>query len=328
MVAVVEPLKRAPRAERTQMDTIELTAEQVSKWKSPPFQRPVRVNEKVMGVAEDLKRDRVMPGIITLGLIEQGLDRGTYLLDGQHRIKAFELAQVNAVLADIRILTFANLADAGEAFVELNSSLVAMRPDDILRGMEGSIAALRMIRDRCPFVGYDQVRRGGSRAPICGMSQLLRCWHGSTGDTPGTMSVSALRLARETTPEMAEKLSGFLEIAMTAWGRDPEYYRLWSSLNLTLVMWMYRRLVLETERGVKRYVVLKPDEFSRCLMSVSASGDYIDWLLGRNMGERDRAPAYQRLKEIFTKRLSSERPNKVLMPMPAWDTRGGSQKRR
>jgi hypothetical protein len=34
-------------------------------------------------------------------------------------------------------------------------------------------------------------------------------------------------------------------------------------------------------------------------MSVSANTDYVDWLVGRNLGERDRTPAYGRLKTIF-----------------------------
>jgi hypothetical protein len=29
--------------------------------------------------------------------------------------------------------------------------------------------------------------------------------------------------------------------------------------------------------------------FRKCLMSVSANTDYLDWLVGRNIGEHDRA---------------------------------------
>jgi hypothetical protein len=49
------------------------------------------------------------------------------------------------------------MADMGEEFVNLNSQLVTMRPDDIRRGLEGTIEALPTIRRECPFVGYDMI---------------------------------------------------------------------------------------------------------------------------------------------------------------------------
>jgi len=113
----------------------------------------------------------------------------------------------------------------------------------------------------------------------------------------------------------------FLNIAMSAWGRDTEYSRLWSVLNITLCMWMWRRLVLDKERGVKRYVVLNNDQFRKCLMSVSADTNYVDWLIGRHLSNRDRSPAYQRLKSIFARRLTEDGKlgkAKVLLPQPVW----------
>jgi hypothetical protein len=35
-------------------------------------------------------------------------------------------------------------------------------------------------------------------------------------------------------------------------------------------MWIYRRHVLNKERGVKRAVVMTNDQFRKCLMSVAA----------------------------------------------------------
>ena len=46
-----------------------------------------------------------------------------------------------------------------EEFTRLNSSMVKMRPDDLLRAMESSTLSLQMIRKHCDFVSYDQVRR-------------------------------------------------------------------------------------------------------------------------------------------------------------------------
>jgi hypothetical protein len=56
-------------------------------------------------------------------------------------------------------------------------------------------------------------------------------------------------------------------------------------------------------------------------MSVSANSDYIDWLVGRNLGEPDRAPVYGRLKTIFAQRTMAETGKKVVLPQPAWGGR-------
>ena len=119
--------------------------------------------------------------------------------------------------------------------------------------------------------------------------------------------------------EDAEQAIEFLEIAFKAWGRDIAYSRLWGNLNLTLCMWLYRRLVLGV--GMNNYSRAKRftrEEFTKCLMSLSASSDYIDWLLGRNHLSRDNSPAYARIKTIFAKRMEVETGAKILMPGPAW----------
>jgi hypothetical protein len=114
------------------------------------------------------------------------------------------------------------------------------------------------------------------------------------------------------------QLITFLQTAEAAWGRDPEHYRLWGNLNLTMCMWLWRRLVLDTERGTLRRVVLTAAQFKKCLMRVSATGDYIDWLQGRNMSDRDRSPCYRRLSGIFVQSIKDDGVDKPLMPKPAW----------
>lgn len=85
-------------------------------------------------------------------------------------------------------------------------------------------------------------------------------------------------------------------------------------------MWLYRRLVLDKERrGTKRYMVLKPGQFQKCLLSLAASESYVDWLMGRRLSDRDRTPAYIRLKTIFTARLKAENfEDPIRYPQPAW----------
>jgi hypothetical protein len=197
-----------------------------------------------------------------------------------------------------------------------------MRPDDILRGLESSLPPLAAIRKACDFVGYDNIRRTGSGSGLVSMSALLRSWYGARYDTPSPNSsgLSAQGMAEALEQRSTHDLIEFLKVAYAAWARDPEYFRLWGNLNLTICMWLWNKLVIDRDRsGSRRYVVLSSSEFKECLMSVSANGDYLSWLPGRNLTDRDRSPCYVRLKGIFVRRLTAQnKGGKVLLPQPAW----------
>lgn len=321
MTIVYLKAKDAPKSARSAMQTLLFTSEEVALWRLPAFQRPLRVNEKVRGLVEDIKeRGGLIPGVLTLGKL-QG-DRATfYIVDGQHRVEAFKLSGLTECIADVRIVTFETMAEMADEFVGLNSRLVAMKPDDILRGLEASTPALLKIRSACDFVGYGQIRRG-TASPVIGMSILLKCWHWSNGDTPAiNTTYTATRIAQCLDDPECERIVAFMQVARGAWGSDPENSRLWGTLNLTMTMWLWRQLVLNRDRGVKRAVVLNAELFRKCLMSVSTDGSYLDWLVGRTMSERDRSPCYHRLRSIFVKRIQQETGRKVLMPGPAWSSR-------
>lgn len=319
----VVPIKGAQQpkqAEQSRMETLIITKEMVNEWKIPPFQRPIRVNAKVQAVTEQIKKDQEIEGVLTLGALKTS--GSLYIVDGQHRIEAFKLSELDEVIADIRVCVFVDMADMAEEFVHLNSSLVRMRPDDILRGLESSVPALRAIRKACEFVGYDQVRRGGASSPVVSMSALIRCWSSALYETPASSNtgMGAASLAQSIDQVSQQNLIAFLSTVHAAWGRDPEYYRLWGNLNLTLCMWLWNKLVIDRDRsGSKRYSVLNIPEFKRCLMSLSAEGDYLAWLPGRNLSDRDRSPCYSRLKTIFVRRLTDEsNGKKPSLPSPAW----------
>ena len=301
----------------TKTEVMELTTEVMAKWKAPPFQRPLRVNDKVKALAEEFRNagagsgECVIPGVITLGK----LGKDIYLLDGQHRAHAYALSEVSRAYADVRIHVFSDLGEMGEEFVNLNSRLANLRPDDILRGLEESTPPLRSIRARCAFVGYDMVRRN-ERAPMVSMSALLRAWRGSSVETPSAGGASAMELGQELTQDEADTIVAVLTVLEQAWGRSPEYARLWSGLNLVLCMWLYRRLVVtayspNTTRFTKEL-------FKKCMMSVSAESNYSDWLVGRRLGDHDRSPAYAKLKTIIARRYEEETKAKARLPSPAW----------
>lgn len=311
---IIKPSTEAEKSTRTTLDTIEVTPDLVRSWKLPPFQRPLRINDRVISLANVIREnDGVLPGVFTLGV----LNKERYLIDGQHRREAFLLSECLVGYADVRICHFDNMAEMGQEYVDLNSRIVMMRPDDVMRGLEDSYPALARIRKRAPFVGYDQIRRN-EKAPVLSMSALLRCWHGSAGDVPKSGGVSATQLATTLQLDDADAVCDFLDAAFKAWGRDTAYARLWSGINLTLCMWLWRRVVLGTGMtAASRYHRFTREQFTKCLMSLSAS-DYVDWLLGRNSQSRDNAPAYSRIKTIFVTRMNTDLGRKILMPQAAW----------
>jgi len=305
---------KARRNTHTIVDTIVIGADGVGKWRIPPFQRPLRVNDKVRALAEQIKLDGgVIPGVITLGKI--GSD--TYLLDGQHRREAFLISGAPEAFMDIRVHSFDTMAEMGEEFVNLNSQLVRMRPDDILRGLEGTVEAVGLIRKRCPFVGYDSIRRSDT-SPVLSMTLVIRVWRASMCEVPSTTSGSgAGQLAMEMQISEAERCCDFLSWCMDAWGRDHEYVRLWGSLNLSVTAWLYRRVVLVESDGPK-VKKLSHSDLSKCLKAMSADAGYLDWLHGRTLAEANRSPCYQRIKAIWAKRLEQESGKRPMLPQPAW----------
>lgn len=312
---LVRPQTPSEKKTRTVVDTIMVTPALLEKWKSPPFQRPVKQNEKVRALAEELKRDGgVWPGIITLAI----LDGVVYLIDGQHRKESFMLSGLLEGFTDVRTHYVNTMAEMGEEFVRLNSQLASMRPDDILRGLESSIEGLHKLRMHCPFIGYDSIRRN-TNCPVVGVSLVLRAWRGSMGETPShtATGMSAAAIAESMVIKEYESLIEFLNLALGGFGRDPQYGRLWSALNLIMCMWLYRRLVTHPEMSSKVQPISK-ELFKKCLMSLSATSDYVDWLHGRQIGERDRAPAYARVKAVFAARIQAETNKKVYLPQPAW----------
>lgn len=320
-LSVVQPKSASEKRTHTVVDTIMVTPESVAQWRIHTFQRPIKTNKKVLALAEKLKEDDgVWPGIITLGV----LDDVIYLIDGQHRREAFLISKLKVGYTDVRTLHVSSFGEMGDEFVLLNSQLVRMQPDDLLRALEDSTPNLRMLRTSCPVIGYGSVRRS-SEAPMVSMSAVLRMWRGSANGIPSNIQsgITTSDLATTLTDEDAIRLIEVIQIFTTAFGREPQYWRMWGSLNMVLCMWIYRNMVLSQYSS--KTPRLTRDMFRKCLMSLSADEAYSDWLVGRSMGDRDRSPAYARIKSLFAKRLEKETgQSKVYMPAPSWFS-GGTQ---
>lgn len=311
---IVKPSTEAQKERRTTLETIYVSPDTVRAWKLPSFQRELKVNEKVMTIAKEIATSGLIPGTLTLGVLEKQV----YIIDGQHRREAFLLADINEGIADVRYCHFDSEAEMGDEFVKLNSHIVTMKPDDILRGLEKSNPSLAKVRRACPFVGYGQIRRN-EKSPVVSMSAVLRCWFGSAPEVPSAGGLTATRVVKDLTEDEAETMISFLQLAIAAWGKAAEHSRLWSNLNLTVCMWMYRRLVITPYSAATKK--LSKDLFQKCLMSVAADNLYNDYLLGRQLRERDRSPTYSKMKAIFGKRIELETGDKPRLPSPDWGGR-------
>ena len=125
-----------------------------------------------------------------------------------------------------------------------------------------------------------------------------------------------MTLANDLTEEDAHNLIAFLRCIYGAWGKDAEYGVLWKALNITLCMWLYRRIVMITYSP--RVPRVTADQFTKCMTALSAAEAYLEYLHGRNLSEVHRAPTYSRLKGVVACRLAELLGHKVALPQPAW----------
>src|SRR4051812_13603168 len=107
MMRLVKLSGEAERATQTTVDTIEITKKLAASWKSPPFQRELRPTPKVVALADEIKASGVLPGVLTLGVF----DGDVFIVDGQHRLHAFQLAELVVVYADVRTHYFKTMAE-------------------------------------------------------------------------------------------------------------------------------------------------------------------------------------------------------------------------
>lgn len=318
MSSRVVPFNKKTSHAKTELKV--LTVAEMETWQLPPFQARLKINSKVKEVAEELKvNGGFIAGIIHLGYLADDIAQTSYLVDGQHRRAAAGLSELSEFIAEVHTKTYETMAEMASDFYRLNTYLSKKQPDDILRALEMSIDSLKLIREKCPYVGYDNVRRSSNYSPLVSMAALLRCWRGSDNETPAhASSITSSQLAYELTMEDAAELVQFLATAYSAWGRDIENYRLWTALNMTMCMWLWRKIVRDTERASKRYAHISVEQYKQCLMMVSSSRDYIDWLVGRHMSERDRLPCYRKLRELFVRSLKARNVKNTKMPQPRW----------
>jgi hypothetical protein len=296
-----------------------LSLDDFDQWVRHPYQRPVLENQKVQELAAELRANGgIIPGVLTLGRLPN--DPNIYGVDYQHRIAACKLSGRTQFIGEVRTVEYGSMAEMAKDTIKLNSRLNNLRPDDVLRALEPSSPLLAQLHTACNFISYtSHVRRASRNSGVLSMSATLRCWSASTGETPSFGGgLPSAELVETLDQEDLQQLIAFLAAAYEAWKDEPEYYALWATLNLTMCMWLFRQLVMKRPDKKSRAVHLTVAEFARCLMSVSAAGDYLNWLPGRKLSDRDRSPCYTRLRAIFTKRIIDDIGHRPIFPQPQW----------
>lgn len=282
-------------------------------WQWPSFQRQPRCNPKVKALAAQIQNTKVIPGELTLGRIK-GSDL-LYKIDGGHRLLAFEISKADEVYADVTIETFANMEQMADQYRARNSPLRRMKPDDILKAVMEGNPALRDLERRCPFVGFDAIRRSPG-GPVVSMSLVLRCWQASKAETP-TSNANAIEFGEQLRESEAEEIIHFLQTAHLAWGREPQMRPLWNGMNQTLCMWIWRRVVLHRPPSGS-ITQLEASAFQKCLEALSRHKEYLEWVYGKsNTSDNFRGPCYTRVVEIFIRALRTE-GIVARLPQPAW----------
>jgi len=319
MTNIVQLKDQTAEHKRSVLECRLLKLEDFEQWVRHVYQRPISENQKVQELAEELQRNGgIIPGVLTLGRLPN--DPRIYGVDYQHRVAACKLSGRDEFIGEVRTVEYQSMAEMAKDSIKLNSRLVNMKPDDVLRALEPSLPLLATLRSACNFIGYsNNVRRVSHGNSVLSMSVTLRCWAASSGETPSFGGGQpAAELAEALDDADVQYLTACLASAYQAWRDEPEYYVLWAGLNLTMCMWLFRQLVVKRADKKSRAVHLTVNEFARCLMSVSAASDYLNWLPGRKLGDRDRSPCYTRLRAIFTKRIVDESGQRPIFPQPNW----------
>jgi len=282
-----------------------VTVAEMTQWASPPFQRPVvegRAN--LREVARIIRDTGEVPGVVTLG----ELDGVLYLIDGQHRRRATEMSERTEVMVYLVILKCLTMEEMSRRFLALNSSIVPIKVDDRLRSAEITNPNLRMIRDLCGFVGYRK-----SAHHVVTMSVVLRSFLASCRDTPGPLT-GVLSSDRITLAE-AEELAAALAVLYKSWGNTAGQESLWGGLNLSVCLWLYRRVVFEA--ATTRNTTVTPDEFSVAMVGLT-DRVYLEWLRGKSTGPMFFPGTYDRIKSCLVAWLRSEGRTRIRLPSPSF----------
>lgn len=280
-----------------------------SSLKRPDWQRNVKENRAVIELAEQY-RNKTMTmhqGSIVVGIV----DGEKYLVDGQHRRLAQEIAGVEEMYAVVEYHWCQDMEELSKLWDLKNRQINKTKSNDILKSKENRSTVLQIIRAKTNGrVGYDS--NGLS------MSQVIRMWAGTGSPIPTTTGgIPAERVIEFMKDEDAYQLADFINACHSAWGSTKEVLPLWRTPNLITCAWLYRRLLID-KTSTSRTSAFTRALFVKCLMSLGADSTYVSWLVGRNWVPNQRSQVYLRVKRLFAARYKAETGTQPQLPQPNW----------
>lgn len=246
-------------------------------------------------------------------------------LRSKHDELARNRKKVAAAFAKIQYEYHDSMIAMAERFEKLNTPIERIKRDDIYRCNLNRSPSIDALVKKCPFIGFGAVKRNGTNsACVARVSGILRYWYSSRPEVP----VARMPSARDTVAwfdkeDTVDDLVTFLGLCHRAWSSSPEYSSLWNPFNMTLCMWLYRRICLEvTSKGLQ----VTNELFYLCLLSLTGNRDYLAWLAaahgGRSMN-RDRNEGYRRITDSFRRTIQdSLGGKKCFLPVPTWMQHG------
>lgn len=294
---------------RTITSVIEVSRETLESLLTPHSQRELKTsNRNVKSQVKEIQQTGIIPGTILIGIV----NGKAYKYDGQHRIWAALETDLDLFVTRIQVTEFASQAELGMATMKANAPLVRRTPDDNLKTMEDTYPVLKKIMKECPFLGYSK----RTTTVVMSANLALQCWDYSKRRAPSNRGGTPVdKVIEKMSTDEAKKIIDTFHMLHEAWGADKQYKSMWSKLNVTLVLWLWRALV-DDPKSTGRSTRLTKAQFRDAIMGLSADSTYLSWIYGRLLRDDDRTPCYNRIKIIIVKRLREMHDISAILPTP------------
>lgn len=288
-------------------DVILATREMLENWKTPPGQRPLVITKKVKAWVPKIQESGEVPGRLLVCILH-GMK---YIVNGHHRRWCALQTTRDEFVVTLDTETVTSEAELGRKAVGVNLPIAPpQKADDHLRHLEQSYPILQKIRRECPFIGYG--KSGGNT--VMSVNAAILSWITSGTDSATVMKTTVINVLDDISMEEISLMVHFFKTVYESWGKDSQYAKVWSKLNVTMMAWMWRNTVLS--QAGPRVTRLTPEQFCTGAMALTSDPHYLPWLIGRQLSERDKGPCYNKVKAIMVKRLTEVLHKKVILPSP------------
>jgi hypothetical protein len=233
-------------------------------WQVPEYNRETTDTKKVNELVEALLREPVLRYDHFIISCRECVLRK---VDCNHRVRAFEKSGLPAIRVNIHYIRFDSEEEEVEAYRQKQYQLKRSTPNDRLKVVARTHQPLQRIAELCNFVTFDKAC-AGQAGKLVTMSTVVQVYEWSKTNPPRSRSVSSIEdLAKTLTAEDAAQIVEFLLLCR-------EYFEvknpsLWKVSNLTLCLWLYRRLIWREEVEDTRWSRMTSQEFGSGLGALS-----------------------------------------------------------